>query len=157
MVTAELSSSQHTESVMDKHDAIVASQHTLRVNDTRNSSKSSTLNFKYVSRGNKIGNASENFTYVNANGNGNYSDTHSAARNSFNSSSHKLVHVDDDFLEHFDEMWRKAESLMGDRFLETCKVLELFGIGEGEEDSDTEEEQLWRMIQGDAPYTLNLV
>lgn len=150
MITAKLSSSQHTESVMDKHDSIGASQHLLHVNDTRNSSKSSTLNFKYIS----IAKASDNFKYVNANGNS--SETHSA-RNSYNSSSHSLVHVDDDFLEHFNDLWRKAESLMGDRFLETCKVLELFGIGDGEEDSDTEEGQLWRMIQGEAPYTLNLV
>lgn len=60
-------------------------------------------------------------------------------------------------MEKMDSMWQEVEGVMGSRYAETCKVLEVYGIGEGEEDSETEEGQLWRMVQGDAPYTLNLI
>ena len=59
--------------------------------------------------------------------------------------------------EHLDTLWLKLESIMGNKIEETKRVLEVYGISEGEEDSETEEGQIWRMVQGDAPYTLNLV
>lgn len=137
MVTADLSSNQHTESGMDKQDAIGASQHSPCVNHTR---KSSNMNFKYVSVGRHHLNKQCNT------GSNNYSDD----------TSQKL-NEDPDMMEKMDSMWQEVEGVMGNRFTETCKVLEVYGIGEGEEDSETEEGQLWRMIQGDAPYTLNLI
>jgi len=54
-------------------------------------------------------------------------------------------------------LWQEAEGVMGHKFSDVCRVLQVYGIGEGEMDSETEEGQLWRMVQGDAPYTLNLV
>lgn len=135
MVTADLSSNQHTESSMDKHDAIGASQHSQSVNRTH---KSNSTNFKYVSVGNHLDYRTHS---------GKYSD---------NLLSQKLD-VDPDKIERFDNMWSEAEEIMSRQFTETCKVLEVYGVGEGEEDSETEEGQLWRMVQGDAPYTLNLI
>lgn len=59
--------------------------------------------------------------------------------------------------EHLDTLWLKLERIMGKKIEDTKQVLEVYGISEGEEDSETEEGQIWRMVQGDAPYTLNLV
>ena len=64
---------------------------------------------------------------------------------------------DPELREHLDTLWHKLEGVMGDKMDDTKKVLEVYGISEGEEDSETEEGQIWRMVQGDAPYTLNLV
>lgn len=135
MVTADLSSNQHTESSMDKHDAIGASQHSPSVNSTR---KSNNTDFRYVSVGNHLDYRTHS---------GRYSD---------NLFSQKLAD-DPEKVEGLDNMWSEAEDIMGRQYSETCKVLEVYGIGEGEEDSETEEGQLWRMVQGDAPYTLNLI
>lgn len=64
---------------------------------------------------------------------------------------------DPEFREHLDTLWLKLEGIMGNKMEDTKKVLEVYGICDGEEDSETEEGQIWRMVQGDAPYTLNLV
>lgn len=136
MVTGDLSSNQHTASGMDKQDAIGASQHSPCVNSSHKPGK---MNFKYVSVGR---------THVNKN----------SSDNKYNNGdlSHEL---DDDpeISEKLSSLWEDVEGVMGNRYLETCKVLEVYGIGEGEDDSETEEGQLWRMVQGDAPYTLNLI
>ena len=67
------------------------------------------------------------------------------------------LNEDPELSEHLDTLWHKLEGIMGDKMDDTKKVLEVYGINEGDEDSETEEGQIWRMVQGDAPYTLNLV
>ena len=67
------------------------------------------------------------------------------------------LNEDRELREHLDTLWHKLESIMGKKIEDTKRVLEVYGISEGEEDSETEEGQIWRMVQGDAPYTLNLV
>lgn len=141
MVTADLSSNQHSESVMDKQDAIGASQHSPCVNNSR---KPSNMNFKYVSVG-------TNHMSYNSSG-----QTAGSSRYTVDSTSQKLLD-DPELTDKMATMWEDVESVMGNRYSQTCKVLEVYGIGEGEEDSETEEGQLWRMVQGDAPYTLNLI
>lgn len=134
MVTADLSSNQHTESIMDKHDAIGASQ---LASSSKTIHTVNNADFKYVSVGN------------------------CRTRTHFNSYSDELLHKklseDPEKLENLKELWGDAERVMGRQCADTCKVLRVYGIGEGEEDSESEEGQLWRMVQGDAPYTLNLI
>ena len=67
------------------------------------------------------------------------------------------LNEDPELREHLDTLWLKLEGIMGNKMEDTKRVLEVYGICEGEEDSETEEGQIWRMVQGDAPYTLNLV
>ena len=136
MVTADLSSNQHAESSMDKHDAIGASQHSPSVNNTR---KSNNTDFKYVSVGNHS----------------NYRDNSGCHR--YDNVLGQKLNDDPEKIERIDNLWSEVEDVMGRQYSETCKVLELYGIGEGEGDSETEEGQLWRMVQGDAPYTLNII
>lgn len=137
MVTADLSSNQHTESSMDKHEAIGASQYSPSINSTH---KFNNTGLKYVS-------VDTYMKYRHQSGVRRYSDS---------SLSLKLKE-DPGKLGRADGLWSEAEGVMGDRYPATCKVLGVYGVGEGEEDSETEEGQLWRMVQGDAPYTLNLI
>ncbi|WAR09353.1 hypothetical protein MAR_019311, partial [Mya arenaria] len=148
MVTADLSSNQHTDSVVmdNKQDAIGASQHSPLLNDFH---KHGNINFKYVSVGNQLNlKTTRQNNGVNVNG---------PSRLKYDTLSQKFGEEDAEMEERVVSLWHDAEGIMGQKFDETCKVLEVYGIGESEQDSDTEEGQLWRMIQGDAPYTLNLV
>jgi len=139
MVTGDLSSNQHTDSGMDTQDAIGASQHSPCLNHAHKPNK---MNFKYVSVGRHHHHHKKPFTTVG---------------NDYNGDVSQKLSNDPEMDEKLDSVWEEVERVMGSRYSETCKVLEVYGIGEGEEDSETEEGQLWRMIQGDAPYTLNLV
>ncbi|KAL3882689.1 hypothetical protein ACJMK2_029002 [Sinanodonta woodiana] len=58
--------------------------------------------------------------------------------------------------EQVDKLWEEFENVMEKAKSKVRHILEEYGVGEGEEDSETEEGQIWRMVQGDAPYTLNL-
>lgn len=130
MVTADLSSNQHLGAGMDKQEAIGASHHSSP--SVNNIHKYSNTDFKYVSVGNHTSNSSSD-------------------------SLGQKLREDPEAVEKLDNMWLDVEGVMGHSYSRTCKVLEVYGIGDGEDDSETEEGQLWRMVQGDAPYTLNLV
>lgn len=72
----------------------------------------------------------------------------------------QVQHIDLDLAEtqaSVDAAWQQLESVMFTRQDSVRKELEEYGIGEGEISSDTDEGQIWRMVQGDAPYTLDLV
>lgn len=56
-----------------------------------------------------------------------------------------------------DVLWQQLEAAMLGNNDKVRDRLEKFGIGEGDEDSESEEGQIWRMVQGDSPYTLELV
>lgn len=127
MVTADRSVSHHIGGDENHIDAAAASAHASNVRHSENSSS--------------------DFTYVSVPGR--YDERKDIAL-------HKLSE-DPELREHLDTLWLKLESIMGNKMDDTKKVLEVYGICDGEEDSETEEGQIWRMVQGDAPYTLNLV
>ncbi|KAL4233733.1 hypothetical protein ACF0H5_008413 [Mactra antiquata] len=129
MVTADLSSNQHLDAVLDKQEAIGASQHSHSVNN--NICKYNHTDFKYVNVGNQANGSRDN-------------------------ALEQKLQDDPETAEKMFNLWHDVEHVMGQSYSRTCKVLETYGIGDGEEDSETEEGQLWRMVQGDAPYTLNL-
>lgn len=56
-----------------------------------------------------------------------------------------------------DVLWQQLETAMLNNSEKVRDRLEIYGIGEGDEDSESEEGQIWRMVQGDSPYTLELV
>jgi len=56
-------------------------------------------------------------------------------------------------LEH---MWQQLESTMANSHDSVRDRLMEYGVGEGEEDSESEEGQLWSMVQGDSPYTIEV-
>ncbi|XP_060069625.1 uncharacterized protein LOC132549691, partial [Ylistrum balloti] len=56
-----------------------------------------------------------------------------------------------------DQMWQQLEAAMVQSQDQVRGQLQEFGIGEGEEDSESEEGQMWRIVQGDSPYTIQLV
>lgn len=53
-------------------------------------------------------------------------------------------------------MWQQLEGAMIQSYDEVRDKLIEYGVGDGDEDSESEEGQMWRMIQGDSPYTLEL-
>lgn len=56
-----------------------------------------------------------------------------------------------------DKLWKKVETVMKKKKAHVISVLEDHGIGDADGESDGEEEEIWKMIQGDIPYTLDLV
>jgi len=141
MVATDLSSGSLSNSVdMDGHDAAVGASHL--TNSVVNGNETVATDFKYVS----------------------IPDHHRhGTRTKFNTfdsdpdpAAHKLSDGPE-LVEKVTVLWNDIEGIMGRKQEDTRKVLEVYGIGEGEEDSETEEGQLWRMVQGDAPYTLNMV
>jgi len=58
--------------------------------------------------------------------------------------------------EELDNMWQQLEGAMIQSNDEIRDKLSEYGVGDGDEDSESEEGQIWRMIQGDSPYMLEL-
>lgn len=58
--------------------------------------------------------------------------------------------------EELDNMWQQLEGAMIQSYDEVKERLMDYGVGDGDEDSESEEGHLWRMIQGDSPYMLEL-
>ena len=56
-----------------------------------------------------------------------------------------------------EKLWQQLEQAMFSSRDKVEKLLEDHGIGEGEEDSESEEGQIWSMVQGDSPYTIEFV
>lgn len=127
MVTADRSASHHMGGEENHIDAAAASAHASNVRHSKNSSTE--------------------LTYVSVSG------QHDKQTNL----ALQKLNEDPQLREHLNTLWLELEGIMGKKMEETKKVLEVYGICEGEEDSETEEGQIWRMVQGDAPYTLNLV
>ncbi|XP_062572850.1 titin homolog [Saccostrea cucullata] len=56
-----------------------------------------------------------------------------------------------------DVLWQQLEKAMVSSIDRVRSTLEDHGIGEGDEDSESEEGNIWRMVQGDSPYTIEFV
>lgn len=56
-----------------------------------------------------------------------------------------------------DILWQQLEKAMVSSIDRVRSTLEDHGIGEGDEDSESEEGNIWRMVQGDSPYTIEFV
>ena len=56
-----------------------------------------------------------------------------------------------------DVLWQQLEKAMVSSLDQVRSTLEDHGIGEGDEDSESEEGHIWRMVQGDSPYTIEFV
>ena len=128
-------SSKHFKMTMDNHKS-----------DAKGASQQSNGDFEVHSKGRNKQFFSNNFTYLTKQPSDNNQETIGAK-----------LEDDPELYEEVEKLWDAAEGIMGNKYDETLKVLEVYGIREGEEDSETEEGQLWRMVQGNAPYTLNLV
>ncbi|XP_021366763.1 uncharacterized protein LOC110459049, partial [Mizuhopecten yessoensis] len=73
--------------------------------------------------------------------------------------SDNSIHLDSspEAQSQLDQMWQQLEAAMVQSQDRVRGQLQEFGIGDGEEDSESEEGQMWRMVQGDSPYTIQLV
>lgn len=56
-----------------------------------------------------------------------------------------------------DALWQQLEKTMMSSIDRVRSTLEDHGVGEGDEDSESEEGHIWRMVQGDSPYTIEFV
>ncbi|ESO93229.1 hypothetical protein LOTGIDRAFT_232681 [Lottia gigantea] len=56
-----------------------------------------------------------------------------------------------------DKLWQQAEVVMEENLSKVQHILEEHGIGFADNDRNSEEGQIWRVIEGDSPYTINLV
>lgn len=56
-----------------------------------------------------------------------------------------------------DALWQQLEKTMVSSMDRVRSTLEDHGVGEGDEDSESEEGHIWRMVQGDSPYTIEFV
>lgn len=56
-----------------------------------------------------------------------------------------------------DALWQQLEKTMVSSIDRVRSTLEDHGVGEGDEDSESEEGHIWRMVQGDSPYTIEFV
>lgn len=56
-----------------------------------------------------------------------------------------------------EKLWDALFERMDSTYINARDRLLEHGIGEGDEDSESEEGQLWRMVQGDSPYILEHV
>ncbi|XP_069137671.1 uncharacterized protein [Argopecten irradians] len=74
-------------------------------------------------------------------------------------SDNSIIHLDTspEAKSQLDQMWQQLEVAMVQSHDRVRGQLQEFGIGEGEEDSESEEGQMWRIVQGDSPYTIQLV
>lgn len=81
----------------------------------------------------------------------------SVNNNNFETDSVTFDHCEKDPKnEELNNMWQQLEGAMIQSFDEVKERLMEYGVGEGDEDSESEEGHLWRMIQGDSPYMLEL-
>lgn len=71
--------------------------------------------------------------------------------------TYDVDHYEKDYKqEELDNMWQQLEGAMIQSNDEIRDKLSEYGVGDGDEDSESEEGQIWRMIQGDSPYMLEL-
>lgn len=151
MLTTDLSSNQKSVSTMDKDDAVGASPHSPSVNSLTNG-KGSNSPKRIINIHTKVNNSYDRQSVL----------FHPYNDSSVTGNGRGRVKVEEELddpevLAEISCQWQDTERLMCHKQGMVMKMLELYGIGEGEEDSETEEGQLWRMVQGDAPFTLNLV
>lgn len=70
---------------------------------------------------------------------------------------HNVDHYEKDPKQvELDNMWQQLEGAMIQSHDEIREKLTEYGVGDGDEDSESEEGQIWRMVQGDSPYMLEL-
>jgi hypothetical protein len=70
------------------------------------------------------------------------------------STSASMPLTDDPHMQRqMNELWQRLEGTLTDKADDVRRTMEDYGIGDGDKDSDTDEGQIWRMVQGDAPYT----
>lgn len=137
IVSADILTKPIIASNTDKHNTVGVSQHSSGINNTSKSH----VDFRY-------GNIGKHLNCTNSFG--------LNIHNNLDSTRPRLIMVPDR-VEHLNSLWQFSEQVMDVKFAETCKVLEVYGIGDGELVNETEEGQLWRMIQGNASFTRNLI
>ncbi|KAK3098236.1 hypothetical protein FSP39_017473 [Pinctada imbricata] len=79
--------------------------------------------------------------------------------NTSHSNSHDILTLDNasQGQGRMEKMWQQLEEAMFRSQDHVEELLKDHGIGEGCEDSESEEGQIWGMVQGDSPYTIEFV
>lgn len=60
-------------------------------------------------------------------------------------------------LNYEEQAWKKIDELMFSKKDDTVKILADLGISEGNADDESDEGQIWQMVEGRLPYTLDMV
>ena len=55
------------------------------------------------------------------------------------------------------ELWKAVDEMMSSRHDDTVNKLSEMGLSEGNPDDESDEGQIWQMIEGRLPYTLDMV
>lgn len=55
------------------------------------------------------------------------------------------------------QAWKKVDQILTDKNNKTLEKLAENGIGEGDMDDESCEGQIWQMVEGRQPYTLDMV
>ena len=55
------------------------------------------------------------------------------------------------------ELWKAVDEMMSSRHEDTVNKLSEMGLSEGNPDDESDEGQIWQMIEGRLPYTLDMV
>lgn len=56
-----------------------------------------------------------------------------------------------------DKSWKTLDGIMSSSREETIETLARLGISEGDPDDESDEGQIWQMVEGRLPYTLDMV